>query len=82
MAVIMKSGLPSHNTTHFKEKPMFQRNILPPSSGSESKPSKEPSLLLLVSSLALSLTLNIKVICSSKLAGCLNYKDHTFHKTN
>jgi hypothetical protein len=69
----MNSGLPSQNTIQFKEKPMFQRNILP------------PTLLLLVYSLVLSFTLNTKVyVCSSKLAGCLNYmafqtKDHTFH---
>jgi hypothetical protein len=36
-------GLLACNAMYFRDSLMFQRNISPPSSGSESKPSKKPA---------------------------------------
>jgi hypothetical protein len=60
-------GIMGCNDMQFGDRLAFQENILPPSSGSKSKPSKcQVRCLLLVSYLAYSSILNMKGICSSE----------------
>jgi hypothetical protein len=62
-----------------EDRPTFQRNILPPSSGSTNKPSKKPAgapgrvalfapCLVLDSCLASSSTLKMEAVCSSEVS--------------
>jgi hypothetical protein len=74
MAVTDKWDLIGYNAMWFGNSPMLWVNISPPSSGSKSQPAS--NLLLLVSCLAYSLTMEMEVVYFSETLCSLQATQH------